>query len=329
MPEQGLWYCNSMKEYKHIPVMLNEVINFLSPKKNQNFIDCTLGGAGYTIAIAKLILPKGKMLSVDLDKMALKNAEAIIKKENLKNIKIAHGNFKDIAKILQDNWENPQETQINGIVFDLGLSSAQLQDERRGFSFQLDAPLDMAFGVQQAYSTEEIINNWREKEIEKILRDYGEERFAKSIAKGIIDARKDSKIKNTKQLVDIIAEAVPGKYRNNRKIHFATRTFQALRIATNDELNSLKNALPEALNILAKGGRIAVISYHSLEDRIVKHFFKKEAKDCLCPPELPVCRCGHKAGLKIITKKALLPSAEEVKKNSRSRSAKMRVIEKI
>ncbi|MCK5320364.1 16S rRNA (cytosine(1402)-N(4))-methyltransferase RsmH [Candidatus Parcubacteria bacterium] len=317
-----------MKEYKHIPVMLNEVIDFLSPKKNQNFIDCTLGGAGYTVAIAKLILPKGKILSIDLDKLAVRNAETVIKKENLKNIKIAHGNFKDIAKILQNNWENPQDAKINGIVFDLGLSSAQLKDERRGFSFQLDAPLDMAFGAQQECSTEQIINNWREKEIEKILKDYGEERFAKSIARRIIDARKDIEIKNTKQLVDIIAEAVPGKYRNNRKIHFATRTFQALRIATNDELNSLKKALPEALNILTKGGRIVVISYHSLEDRIVKHFFKKEAKDCLCPPELPVCRCGHKAGLKIITKKALPASAEEVKKNPRSRSAKMRVIEK-
>lgn len=314
--------------------MLNEVIDFLSPKKNQNFIDCTLGGAGYTVAIAKLILPKGKILSIDLDKLAIRNAEAIIKKENLKNIKVAHGNFKDISKILQNSWKNWQSAQINGIVFDLGLSSAQLQDERRGFSFQLDAPLDMAFGAQRATfnnecSTSEIVNNWGVAEIEKILKDYGEERFAKSIAGGIVEARKEGEIKKTKQLVDIIARAVPGKYRNNRKIHFATRTFQGLRIATNDELNSLKAALPQALNILAVGGRISVISYHSLEDRIVKHFFKKESKDCLCPPELPVCRCGHKASLKIITKKALSPSEEEVKQNPRSRSAKMRVIEKI
>ena len=322
--------------------MLNEVIDFLSPEKNQNFIDCTLGGAGYTVAIAKLILPKGKILSIDLDQMALKNAESVIKKENLRNIKIVHGNFKDISKILQNNWNNKQNIQINGIVFDLGLSSAQLQDERRGFSFQLDAPLDMAFGgthhtshithhvsLNNECSTAEIVNNWGVAEIEKILKDYGEERFAKSIAKGIVDARKEGEIKKTKQLVGIIARAVPGKYRNNKKIHFATRTFQALRIATNDELNSLKKALPQALNILASGGRIAVISYHSLEDRIVKHFFKKESKDCLCPPEFPVCVCGHKAGLKIITKKALLPSNEEVKKNPRSRSAKMRVVEKI
>ncbi|MEA1963366.1 MAG: 16S rRNA (cytosine(1402)-N(4))-methyltransferase RsmH, partial [Patescibacteria group bacterium] len=178
-------------------------------------------------------------------------------------------------------------------------------------------------------STYKIVNNWREEDLAGILKDYGEERFAKGIARRIIDARGDGKIKSTKQLVDIIARAVPEKYRNNRKIHFATRTFQGLRIATNNELNNLKKALPEALNVLATGGRIVVISYHSLEDRIVKHFFKKEAKDCLCPPELPVCRCGHKASLKIVTKKALPASKEEVKRNPRSRSAKMRVIEKI
>lgn len=334
-------------EYKHIPVMMEEVLEYLNPQPNQNFIDCTLGGGGYTKRIAEKILPFGKILALDLDDMALDNFRFQISDLGLNNIILANENFENLSKIIKDltpslslssrrSKEN-KETKFNGIVFDLGLSSAQLADRHRGFSFQLDAPLDMTFGGKSK-KTEYIINKYKQEELEKIIRDYGEERFARRIAKSIVKERKIAPIKTTKNLVDIIKKSIPKKFQltNHRhggkggasKIHFATRTFQAIRIATNDELNSLEKALPQAIDLLKKKGRVAVVSYHSLEDRIVKNYFKKENKDCLCPSEIPICQCGHKAKIKILTKKPIIPSLKELEKNPRARSAKLRVAEK-
>lgn len=330
-------------EYKHEPVMLKEVIEYLSPKAGGYFIDCTLGGGGYTMEIAKRAGEKGRVLAIDLDEMALENLEFRIKNlESKNNIVLVKDNFRNLAEIARNNFEN-KNIKFDGIVFDLGLSSAQLADRSRGFSFQFDSALNMAFGKhkfnaglpvgrqvsEQIFTdTQIILNKWPQEKLEKILREYGEEKFARSIVKKIVKERKLRPITTTGELVEIIKIAVPAVYRR-QKIHFATRTFQALRISTNRELENLEVVLPQAVELLKSGGKIAVISYHSLEDRIVKKFFKQESKECLCPPEFPICRCNHKAKFKILTKKAVLPSLEEINKNPRARSAKLRVAEKI
>jgi 16S rRNA (cytosine1402-N4)-methyltransferase len=314
-------------EYRHQPVMLREVLELLKPYSGGNFIDCTLGGGGYTRAIAERVMPSGRLLSIDLDNLAIRNA----KKNLLENIIIVHGNFKNLKKIIETNWPSRENKNFNGVVFDLGLSSAQLEDRSRGFAFKMDAPIDMAFGGQDdaLISTKDILNNHSEEELFKIFINYGEEKYSRSIARNIIKTRKTKPITTTGELVKIISQAVPPSVRYNKHRHFATKIFQALRIATNDELTNISEALPQALSMLASGGRLAVISYHSLEDRIVKNYFKLESRDCLCPPEMPVCQCGHKARLKIITKKAITPSPEEISANPRARSGKLRVAEKI
>ena len=232
---------------------------------------------------------------------------------------------------LQARLAEIEETDnFDAVVMDLGLSSAQLADERRGFSFQNDSVLDMTFGGdgENGNNTQEIVNYTRERELEKIISQYGGEKFARRISAGIVKARKIAEIKRTGELVNIIEDSIPASYVNNSKIHFATRTFQAIRIASNDELIRLEKVLPQALNILKPGGRLSVVSFHSLEDRIVKQFFKKENRDCICPPEIPVCRCEHQSKIKIISKKPIVASALEVKNNPRSRSAKLRIGEK-
>ncbi len=314
-------------EYKHIPVMLEEVLGFIDLKKGNKVIDCTLGGANYTLAIARLVGDEGSVISFDLDNLAIKNAKKIIKDKKIDNITLINDGFDNLKERLSEIGE---DEGFQAVVMDLGLSSAQLVDERRGFSFQKDTILDMTFGGQgeDGNATQEIINYTREKELEKILSQYGGEKFARKIAAGIVKARKIVEIKRTGELISIIEDCVPSFYKNNSKIHFATRAFQAFRIASNDELTRLERALPQALNILKPGGKIAVVSFHSLEDRIVKQFFKKENRDCICPPEIPICRCEHKSKIKIITKKPIGASAEEIKKNPRSRSAKLRVAEK-
>ncbi|RLC37221.1 16S rRNA (cytosine(1402)-N(4))-methyltransferase [Candidatus Falkowbacteria bacterium] len=327
-------------EYRHTPVMLREVIEYLDPGPNENFIDCTLGGGGYTFEILKKIKPNGKILAIDLDKLAHEHGK--IKYNKNKNLILVNDNFKNLSKIIKDIWPKKEIPGFSGIVFDLGLSQAQLEDRKRGFSFKLDAPLDMAFGQQvldnrppfvkategKYQTTEYLVNKFKRDKLEKILRQYGEERYARNIVDKIIRERKIKTIKTTGELVEIISKAVPPQYKN-KKIHFATRTFQALRIATNNELYNLEEALPQALDLLKKGGRVVVVSYHSLEDRIVKNYFKKESRDCVCPPLAPACVCGHKAGLKIITKKIITPTSREIDFNPKSRSAKMRVVEKI
>ena len=324
-------------DYRHNPVMLKEVLEYLEPRPGQVFIDGTLGGGGYTMALAAAIGRDGHILGIDLDKSAIEQVRKLIESNKLANISLYNDNFKNIDKIYKEFLKKGQGKALHGIVLDLGLSSAQLANPSRGFSFQLDAPLDMAFGHSQINTdrkristdiTAAIVNESSQRELERILKEYGEERFARQIAKQIVQARKKKSIKTTKELVEIIKQAVPGFYRHGR-IHPATRTFQALRIATNDELDNLSTALDAALKILSPKGRIAVVSYHSLEDRIVKRFFKKESKDCICPPTAPACVCDHKAKLRIITKKIVKPDPVEVKANPRARSAKLRVAERV
>ncbi len=310
---------------KHIPVLLNEVIKYLDPKPNQNFVDCTLGAGGHTIEILKLTGPRGKVLGIDLDARAIEVAKQKVpsSKFQVPRLIAVQGNYKDLKNIvLQNNFKN-----ISGIIVDLGFSSMEIADPKKGFSFQIDAPLDMRYG-EEGETAAEIVNHAREKELEEIFWEYGEEKFAGRIAKKICEIRKDNPIDTTFKLVDAIAEVVPKKFQFGR-VHFATKVFQALRIATNNELENLKEVLPEAVETLSPGGRLAVISFHSLEDRIVKQYFKKESSGCLCPKDFPVCQCGHKAILKILNKKPIVPSEEEATQNPRSRSAKLRVAEKL
>ncbi len=311
-------------KYKHIPVMLNEVLKYSSPKSGDFFVDCTLGGGGYTEAILEKVGKKGQVLAIDLDEMAIKNAQKKLKK--YKNLTLVNDNFGNLSNIIKNSFN--EDLRVDGVVMDLGFSSAQIDDEKRGFSFHGNRSLDMHFGKKSPGETvENIVNNYSEEEIEKIIKDYGEERFAKRIAVKIVEERKNKNIKTTKDLSEIIKQAIPKKFQ--KSIHPATKTFQALRIAANDELGNLKKVLPDAFNLLKPGGRLVVVSFHSLEDRIVKHFFKEKAKNCICSKDELICSCNHKAELKILTKKPILPTEDEIKNNPRSRSAKLRAVEKI
>jgi 16S rRNA (cytosine1402-N4)-methyltransferase len=319
--------------YWHIPVLFKEVIENFCPQSGDNYIDCTFGGGGYSFSIVQKIKPKGKIIGVDLDELAIANGQAKIKSQKINNLILVHDNFKNLHKIFEKSWPQKHSDNIfSGILFDLGLSSAQLQDWNRGFTFKVDTPLNMSFGQvdnkAQENITEKIVNCWSENEIAKILIEYGEEKYAKRIAQAIVSGRKKMPIKKTFDLVNIINNAVPAIYKN-KKIHFATKTFQALRIASNDELNNLKLALPQAVGLLKPGGKLIVISYHSLEDRIVKNYFRQESRDCICPPSYPKCVCVHRAKIKILTKKPVIPTDKEIKINNRSRSAKMRVVVRI
>lgn len=314
-------------DYKHTPVMMREVLAGLKPKSGQNFVDCTLGGAGYTLALSRLVGPTGKILALDLDDLALEHAREIIAAENIKNIILVQDNFRNLQKIVEDNF--PEDFKFDGVVLDLGLSSVQLADNTRGFSFQGDRPLDMAFNQegQTAVATTTIVNRYPLDRLTYVFRVYGEEPKAYALAKKIIEKRKGNWIRTTGQLLEIISEVI--KPNPRIKINPATRVFQALRMETNKELEALKEVLPAANNILKPDGKIAVVSFHSGEDRIVKDYFKTESQDCVCPPAVPLCVCGHRATIKILTKKPIPASDLESNLNPRARSAKLRLAQKI
>ena len=291
----------------HISVLQKEVLEYLAPGRNQNFIDCTFGRGGHSFAILKKNSPNGKVLAIDWNIESVKLAES---QKNKRLIPVCE-NFAKLEKIVQER----EFTPVSGILFDLGMSSWHLEESGRGFSFLRDEPLDMRYNPQNALRAEDIVNKWPLYQVESVLREYGQERFAKRIASRIISERKLKPIKTTMELVDIIGKAIFGQYFIRRgKIHFATKTFQALRIAVNDELDNLKIGLKAALNVLEPGGRLAVISFHSLEDRIVKLFLKEEAA---------------KKTIKIWTKKPIAPSLQEIRANPRARSAKLRVGQKL
>ncbi|MDD5738857.1 MAG: 16S rRNA (cytosine(1402)-N(4))-methyltransferase RsmH [Candidatus Pacebacteria bacterium] len=287
----------------HIPVLKDEVIEYLDPKPNQNFVDCTFGFGGHTEAILEKIKPNGRVLGIEWDQDKIKYQKSNIKnKGKIILVNDSYVNLKDIV-----NREN--FGPINGILLDVGISSFEVESSGRGFSFQKDEPLDMRFDQEQNLTAREIVNEWNEEELARIFKEYGQERFAKNIARNIADVRSRQSIETTFQLVEIIRKSFPRSYKFG-KAHFATRAFQALRIAVNNELDNLKNVLPQALEVLEENGRIAVIAFHSLEDAIVKKFFKEQAKD---------------SKLKILTKKPITPSFEETKLNPKARSAKLRV----
>lgn len=319
----------------HIPVLKNEIIEsfeYLKDLKNPIFVDGTLGAAGHSLAIAQNQKEKGrnndialKMLGIDQDEEALKIAKNNIKSTNLgENFILVHDNFKNVKDILNDL----NISKINGALIDLGVSSMQLDQSERGFSFKdPNQPLDMRMDQTRKFDAKFILGNYPEARIEHILREYGEEPFAKTIAKNIRETRKIKRIESIGDLLDIISKSVPSKFKYGRT-HFATRTFQALRIEVNSELIKLDNAIYDFVEVLDKGGKLAVITFHSLEDRIVKHAFLKLANPCECPKEMP-CICGKKPVIRIITRKPILPTDTEMQNNARSRSAKLRILEKI
>ncbi len=320
---------------KHVPVLLNEVIEGLNLKPNNNVIDATLGGGGHAQEILKKISPQGKLIGIDLDENALE-----IAKNNLREYQNAffiQANYQDLNKeFLKQKLKNKIKTDeslsnipIHAILLDLGLSLYQLQEKNRGFSFSGQESLNMSFDQGSGESVEEIINNYSEKDLADIFYKYGEEKLSRQIASLIVKRRTQEKINTPEKLVRIIELIYKSKFKNKSQKHPATKVFQALRIYVNRELENIENFLPRALDILEKNGRLVVISYHSLEDRIVKNFFQQESRDCLCPPELPVCRCGHQAQIKLINRKVIIPSTVEIENNPASRSAKLRIVEKI
>jgi 16S rRNA (cytosine1402-N4)-methyltransferase len=298
----------------HISVLYQEVLDTLKPIPGGRYIDGTVGAGGHSRGILELSSPDGKLLGFDRDPEALALAENQLA-EFGDRVELIQGSYSDLILHLNNrNWHD-----IDGILLDLGLSSMQLDIPERGFSFRNHGPLDMRFDPDQPFSAADIINNYSRDDLADLIYKYGEERSSRKIADAIIANRP---LESTKDLADIIAGAIG---RSSRKIHPATLTFQALRIAVNNELEALEAFLPQALEALKPGGRLAIIAFHSLEDRIVKRFFRQESRDCICPPEVPICVCGHKAQLEEITRRPIRPKEKETLENPRARSAKLRV----
>lgn len=309
-------------EFSHVPIMLEEVLEALNIREDGIYVDCTLGGAGHSSQIIKRLSSKGRLIGIDQDTDALMAA-----KERLKvydNVTFVHSNFYEIDTVLKDlNIE-----KVDGILMDLGVSSYQLDEAERGFSYMNDAPLDMRMNRDNEFSAYDVVNNYSEEALYTIIRDYGEDKFSKRIAKFIVEKRSIKPIDTTLELVGVIKAAVPAKARREGP-HPAKRTFQAIRIEVNKELEILNDAIEKSIDSLSKGGRMAIITFHSLEDRIVKNKFRELEKPCTCPKEFPICVCGKEPILKVISKKPIEPTDEEVEENPRSRSAKLRVGEKV
>jgi len=310
-------------EFHHLSVMADEVIDGLKIKPNGIYVDCTLGGAGHSSRIAQRLNSEGMLIGIDQDEIAVQAAKERLSQYDCQ-IKIIHDNFKNLNNILQA----AAIKQVDGILFDLGISSPQIDDAERGFSYMQDAPLDMRMDRTAAVSAYDIINEYTKEQLTAIFTDYGEERWAKRIALFIEEYRKDKPVETTQELVDIIRRAIPSAVRRQQTGHPAKRVFQALRIEVNNELKILEDTFTCAVDYLGVGGRIAIITFHSLEDRIAKKTLKFMSRGCICPPELPICMCGHKKQIKLCGK-AVLPSVHELEDNSRAKSAKLRIAEKI
>ncbi|MCI5959367.1 MAG: 16S rRNA (cytosine(1402)-N(4))-methyltransferase RsmH [Lachnospiraceae bacterium] len=308
--------------FSHKSVLLQETIKGLNIKPDGIYVDGTLGGGGHSYEIAKKLSEKGHLYGIDQDEAAIEAAG-----ERLKE-------YTDRVTIIRDNYENAVSdlkqsgvTGVDGIILDLGVSSYQLDTVERGFSYKYDTALDMRMDLRQPLSAKEIVNDYSQADLARIIRDYGEDKFANNIAKHIVAARQKKPIETTYELNDIIKAAIPAKMRAEGG-HPSKRTFQAIRIECNRELDVLKNSLEEMILFLNPGGRICIITFHSLEDRIVKSMFKKQENPCTCPPGFPVCTCGKVSLGKVITRKPILPSEEELEVNSRSKSAKLRIFER-
>ena len=310
-------------EFNHYSVLLEETIKNLNIKEDGIYVDGTLGGAGHAIQVCKLLKPPGKFIGIDQDADAI-----LVSSERL-------APFKDVVTIVRSNYCNIKQVleeleihKVDGIVLDLGVSSYQLDTVERGFSYREDAPLDMRMDDRSDLTARDIVNGYSEMELYRIIRDYGEDKFAKNIAKHIVRMRNEAPIETTFQLTEAIKAAIPARIRMNTG-HPAKKTFQAIRIECNKELDVLKNTLKEMIELLNPGGRICVITFHSLEDRIVKNIFRESENPCVCPSSYPICVCGRKSMGKVITRKPILPTKEELEVNSRSKSAKLRVFERI
>jgi 16S rRNA (cytosine1402-N4)-methyltransferase len=308
-------------DFEHITVLLEETVDLLMTDPNGVYVDCTIGGTGHSKLLLSRLTSQAKLIGVDQDERAISHAREVFAGDN--RVILVRENFRYLEKILIKLGVLP----VQGIMFDLGVSSPQLDEAARGFSYMQDAWLDMRMDTSSGLTACEIVNTWEEKELERIIRQYGEERWAKRIAHFIVEARAKQAIERTGRLVEIIKAAIPASARREGP-HPAKRTFQALRIVVNDELGVLEEALDQALRCLDSGGRIAVITFHSLEDRIVKNKMQLWLGKCTCPKDLPYCRCGAKELVRIVTRKPILPSDKEVKNNPRSRSAKLRIAEK-
>jgi 16S rRNA (cytosine1402-N4)-methyltransferase len=305
---------------EHTPVLLTQVIDGLALRPSAICIDATLGGGGHAEAILGAIGSQGRLLGLDADPEALARAQTRLARFAGQTA-LVQANFRDIGAVANANGF----TAVDAILMDLGISSYQLGEAERGFSFTASGPLDMRMDPHLELTANEIVNTWPQDELADIIYRYGEEPRSRRIARAIVAARP---LRTTAELAEVIVNAVSG-WNNRSRIHPATRSFQALRIAVNDELGALEKALPQALALLVSGGRLAVITFHSLEDRPVKRFMQREARDCLCPPDLPACRCGHKAQFRIKTRKPIQPDEGEVAANPRSRSAKLRIAERL
>ena len=311
-----------MGEFHHVSVLLEECIEGLNIKPEGTYVDGTLGGAGHSSRIAAK-LTTGHHIGIDRDPVALKAAGERLAPFG-DRVTLVHSNFCEIAKVLDDLHIDG----VDGILLDLGVSSPQLDDGDRGFSYMVDAPLDMRMNNQDILSADAVVNTWSFEELKKILYEYGEERYAPQIASAICRRREAAPIRTTLELVDVIRSAMPASALREKQ-HPAKRSFQAIRIAVNDELNSVAKVMEDAIPRLNKGGRLAVITFHSLEDRIVKNAMASAAKGCTCPPSFPVCVCGKKPLVKLITRKPIVSGEEELERNPRARSAKLRICEKL
>lgn len=310
-----------MSEFHHVSVLLDECIEGLNIKPDGIYVDGTLGGAGHSYHIAEK-LTTGRLIGIDRDPVALKAAGERLS-PFADRVTLVHSNFCRMGQVLQELGISG----VDGILLDLGVSSPQLDDGSRGFSYMTDAPLDMRMDNGDALSADAVVNTWSYEELKRILYDYGEERYAPAIAAAIVRKREISPIRTTLELVDVIRSAMPPAALREKQ-HPAKRTFQAIRIAVNDELNSVSKAMDAAIPCLNPGGRLAVITFHSLEDRIVKNAMAAAAKGCICPPEFPVCVCGRKPQVTVLTRKPIVSGEEELERNPRARSAKLRICEK-
>jgi 16S rRNA (cytosine1402-N4)-methyltransferase len=309
-------------EFHHVSVLLNEVIEGLNIKENGIYVDGTLGGAGHSLEIVKR-LKDGKLIGIDQDLDALEKASKVLEPYQEK-INLIHSNYENIQQVLDDI----NIPKVDGILLDLGVSSYQLDENTRGFSYNKDAPLDMRMDSTSEFSAWDVVNKYPKEELEGIIFKYGEERWAKRIAEFIVNEREIKPINSTLELVSVIKKAIPKKARMEGH-HPAKKTFQAIRIEVNRELEVLECSIENMVNLLNSGGRLAIITFHSLEDRIVKDKYKELYKDCICPPDLPQCICDKKREIEIITRKPIVPSIDEIESNPRSRSAKLRIAEKL
>lgn len=310
--------------FRHVSAMLQEAVACLSCRPGGIYVDGTLGGAGHARAICQQIMPDGLLVGIDQDADAIANARRVLE-PYLSNIRLFHGNFVHLPDFLA---QLEIET-VDGILLDLGLSQHQLEASGRGFSFNRDEPLDMRMDIRTGTSAADLVNRLEEKELSRIFVQYGEERWSKSIARAIVKARALRRIRTSRQLAELVVSAVPVRVAAKQKIHPATRIFQALRIVVNKELDRLAEFMSSAVDLLSPKGRLCILSFHSLEDRMVKQKFRALAKGCDCPPDLPVCACGKQPQVRLVTKKVLRPTAEEIARNPMARSTRLRAIEKL